>query len=433
MSAFLLGLGFRACMGSRTRKLVLLKLIDACEDDGTRIFPAVDTVARAAECSGRQVQRELRLFEEKGLLRLVRQGGKRPGDTNEYALDLDMLHAIAKVGWNAFFGAAADGGEMAESAADMGDTMSPIATDDADVMGDISEPMGDTSVTPMGDMICHPTPPYTPPLDPSVERGRERGDGRTTADDEPAESAAAIEKAFWRLVKGWPGFDGMPKKPALAAWTKLSPEDRAQAADRFPRWLALLKAQRKSHVPAPSTYFDERLWQDLPDKPAAPDGPKVAAPYGKAWMAERFADLLRPAYGAVHGLTVFERSMVDSGRATADGLMREKIRKSGWPTVNTMHQRAADLPPKGWAFHPEIAALADGFQQVNRDGPLYAAWRREHERRGWPFLDETRPPEWVWFPAVAEDWRDHPDAAVGAALDDFSISLQRQGYGHDAA
>lgn len=51
MSAFLLGIGFRADMGTCARKLVLLKLMDACEDDGTRIFPAIATIARAAQCS----------------------------------------------------------------------------------------------------------------------------------------------------------------------------------------------------------------------------------------------------------------------------------------------------------------------------------------------------------------------------------------------
>ena len=60
MSAFLLGTGFRADMGTCIRKLVLLKLIDACEDDGSRIFPAIATVARAAQCSDRQVQREIK-------------------------------------------------------------------------------------------------------------------------------------------------------------------------------------------------------------------------------------------------------------------------------------------------------------------------------------------------------------------------------------
>lgn len=96
MSAFLLGIGFRADMGTCVRKLVLLKLIDACEDDGSRIFPAMSTVARAAQCSTRQVQRELKAFLDVGLIRLVREGGKGPRSTNEYALDIDLLQRLGR-------------------------------------------------------------------------------------------------------------------------------------------------------------------------------------------------------------------------------------------------------------------------------------------------------------------------------------------------
>ena len=87
MSAALLGMAFRCDMGSHVAKLVLLKLVDAAEDDGTSIYPAIATIARAAQAHERTVQRVLRLFQAKGLLRLVRQGGGGPGNTSEYTLD----------------------------------------------------------------------------------------------------------------------------------------------------------------------------------------------------------------------------------------------------------------------------------------------------------------------------------------------------------
>lgn len=402
MSAFLLGLGFRANMGSKTRKLVLLKLIDACEDDGTRIFPAVDTVARAAECSGRQVQRELRLFEEKGLLRLVRRGGKRPGDTSEYAMNLDMLERIAKIGWNAFFGVA----EAADDVDSMGDTVSPMDDGDAGVMGDISGAMGDTGVTPMGDRSCHPTPPTTPPLDPSVERARE----------------TASEKAYWRLMKRWPGLRGMPKAKTRLAWERLSGDEQRDAVERFPAWLAAVE-KTHDHVPGPYSYFHERLWTEIPaDIPTSAIGPKLAAPYGKLWMAERIVDLLRKPYGAIGALTTFEQRQVQLSQKTAEELYREKIRRSGWTLVNAMHERAADM--KGYPCRPELMPLAESFRAAHRDGDLYAAWRREHERRGWPFIDDTRPPEWVHFPPVPDGWEADPDAAVWSALEEFAAQVR---------
>ncbi|MBD9372100.1 helix-turn-helix domain-containing protein [Rhizobium sp. ARZ01] len=255
------------------------------------------------------------------------------------------------------------------------------------------------------------------------EGGREASDDRSEESaDELAESAAAIEKAFWRLVKGWPGFDGMPKRPAQMAWTKLSAEERQQAADKFSAWLALLKAQKKTHVPAPATYFGEKLWQAVSDQPEQPAGPKLAAPYGKLWMTARFSDLHRKAYGPVASMTAFEQSLVRAGKTTSEAIYRDKVRRSGWTVVNAMHERAADA--KGYPCPADLLPIADGFRQVHRDGDLYAAWRREHERRGWPFLDDTRPPEWVHFPAVADGWETDPDAAVQAAIDDFAVKLR---------
>lgn len=104
MSAQLLGLAFGAKMGTHARKLVLLKLVDHCHDDGTRIFPAIGSLAEAAECDRRTVQRTLRSFVEIGLLIVVREGGGGPRATTEYALDLDLLYALARRGWDAVVG-----------------------------------------------------------------------------------------------------------------------------------------------------------------------------------------------------------------------------------------------------------------------------------------------------------------------------------------
>ncbi|MCO5153367.1 MULTISPECIES: hypothetical protein [unclassified Shinella] len=255
----------------------------------------------------------------------------------------------------------------------------------------------------------------TPDAEP-FERAREHDDAH--GEDNPK----TIERAFWKLVKAWPGFDGMPKRNALSEWFKLSSDDRRQAAERFEAWLALLKAQKKSHTPAPATYFSERLWRSVPDKPETPAGPRLAAAYGKLWMAERIADLLRKPYGVIGGLTGFEQRQVQTGQKTAEEVYREKIRRSGWTLVNTMHERAADA--KGYPCLSELLPFAEEFRQAHRDGDLYAAWRREHERRGWPFIDDTRPPEWVHFPPVVSGWEDNPDAAVFNALEQFAASVR---------
>jgi hypothetical protein len=270
-----------------------------------------------------------------------------------------------------------------------------------------------------------------PVREPVKETSKEREGGRDRQEGQQevqtpghAETPAAIERAFWRLVKNWPDFDGMPKEPAKGPWLSLTPEERSEALARLPAWLAALKRQKKSYVPAPSTYLHEKLWLDItaaPGQEVGPKtaGPKIAAPYGKLWMAERIADLLRKPYGVIGGLTTFEQRQVQLNQKTPDELYREKIRRSGWTLVNTMHERAADM--KGYPCRPQLMPLAEGFRAAHRDGDLYAAWRREHDRRGWPFLDDTRPPEWVHFPPVAEGWEADPDAAVWSALEEFAV------------
>lgn len=228
-------------------------------------------------------------------------------------------------------------------------------------------------------------------------------------------SSAAIDKAFWALAKDWPGFAGMPKEPARRAWHLLTADERREAVDRFPRWLELLKAQKKSHVPAPSTYFGEKLWLAVPSAEEASKPANVPAPpYGKLWNSTRIADLLLPPTGVVAGPTGFEQAQISAGKTTLADVMAEKRMRSGWPTVNLMHERARDR--QGWLCPRVLDEAAHGFEQVHRDSERMDAWRREHKRRGWPFFD-GRLPDWIYFPAI--DAGEDLDRAVAEAVDRY--------------
>ncbi|MBW9062391.1 helix-turn-helix domain-containing protein [Rhizobium herbae] len=292
--------------------------------------------------------------------------------------------------------------------------------------------------TPPATIVAPPaTSGMAPPAIPGVAPINDTS--LTTPSNEEREPAGEdlkkIEAAGWKLLKDWPGFDGMPKKPALGFWMRLSVEERQMATDRFPAWLALLKAQKKSHVPAPSTYFAERLWQNVPSMQEATKPKNVmAGPYGKLWQATRLSDLLAGATGPISALTATERMMIADGKLSMDGVIAEKRRKMGWPTVNTMHERARNA--QGWLCPLALEDAAHGFHQVHRDGELFKAWKREHERRNWPFLDEGRLPEWIYFPAIDEDHQQDLDTAVRDALDRFSQitgTFQQRGKGHDDA
>ena len=78
-----------------TQMLVALKLADYSNDYGTSIFPANETLAAKARCSETTVKTTLKAFRDCGLLILVKQGGNGPRSTNEWALNIAMLKALA--------------------------------------------------------------------------------------------------------------------------------------------------------------------------------------------------------------------------------------------------------------------------------------------------------------------------------------------------
>lgn len=375
MSAFLLGTGFRCDMGTPYRKLVLLKLIDACEEDGTRIFPAVATIAKAAQCSRREVQRTLAAFVDCGLLAIVDEGGRGRGSTREYALDLAVLRRIENDGWDAFV--------SGEAKPVKGDSQSPLG---ADNKGDTGDAERVTPATVKGDSSSHPTPP-DPSIDPSGEReARAR---------EESSDPKQIEKAFWRTVKDWPGFAGMPKGPARKAWDALSPEEREAAEARRADWLALLRAQKKSHVPAPSTYFNERLWLDVPP---APERPEIvsAPPFGPHWQAVRMTALIAGA-GPVPEPPSWELRMVEEGQMSEEELRRNRRARLGFPDVNTLHELAA--AGRGCTARPDIEPLAALMEAVPVGSAAWEAWRAVHEDWGWPWLPDPGKQKAVYFPS----------------------------------
>jgi len=85
----------RTKFGSSQRKCIALKMADCANDDGTKIYPAVKTIAEHAEVSESFVRKTLSEWRSHGLLIQVKQGGGGPKETSEYEFDLVMLGNIA--------------------------------------------------------------------------------------------------------------------------------------------------------------------------------------------------------------------------------------------------------------------------------------------------------------------------------------------------
>lgn len=91
--------GLSVQMGSPSRKLVLLALLYACNDDGTGVCLTTDEIAKTAQCSARTAQREITAFVKCGLLEPIGHGAPERGAPRAYRVDIATLNWIAINGW----------------------------------------------------------------------------------------------------------------------------------------------------------------------------------------------------------------------------------------------------------------------------------------------------------------------------------------------
>lgn len=75
------------------RKLLALKLADNADENGCRIFPAVETMAAHCNCSVRSVQRWLSELVDGGFIQLVKYANGGRGKAREYRINPDFIQA----------------------------------------------------------------------------------------------------------------------------------------------------------------------------------------------------------------------------------------------------------------------------------------------------------------------------------------------------
>jgi len=78
-----------------TAKLVLLRLCDFADDDGSRVFPTVKRVAADCGISERTTQDALRRLESAGVLVLVREADAGARKPREYRIDVPTLASLS--------------------------------------------------------------------------------------------------------------------------------------------------------------------------------------------------------------------------------------------------------------------------------------------------------------------------------------------------
>ncbi len=393
-------------LGSPAAKAILLCLADYADAEKAACWPSQEQLSQDAEVSERTTREWLQRLEDWGLIartRRTRRNGARAADMIVLKLDVSVLDGVERCRSGKGSDAAVTDGLPAESA---GRTN---RQPDAD--------LPEVDDTPTGNQFR--AYKEEPPIEPTSrtsqrarEGARERDDLENPEDGSPSEDPKSVERAFWRVVKDWPGFAGMPKKPAMRPWFALTADERADAERKRDRWFALLKSQGKRHVPAPSTYFSEKLWKGvvLPEE-RAPEN-LLAKPWGALWGLVRVKQFLTVEPKDAPPMTAAQRRMIDQGVIDADEVLRERQARYGWPVVNAMHERAANR--QGVSVAPALQAFAGLMEPVPVGSERWEEWKLFHGRKGWPWLPNTGEQRVVYFPAGGPGGLKEFQTAIGA-------------------
>lgn len=217
MSIRLMTIVWDIAFPTQSQKLIALKLADYASDTGESVFPANESLARQAGCDERTVQRTIKAFRACGLLNLIREGGKGPKDTNEWALNVWLLSLLSKGDVKVVGGSQNVEIEGLDTVDNKGDRMSPIdplrVTPEALRVTPVSA-KGDTGVT--RSVSNHHKDPSCAragalPVDGSAARAQEtpaaraereqRWVERATRDCKAAKSWDDLKTA-WEAIKG---------------------------------------------------------------------------------------------------------------------------------------------------------------------------------------------------------------------------------------
>lgn len=269
MSAALLGLALKAKLHSQTRKMVLIKLVDCCHEDGTRIYPSLATIAEDAECSVPTARRVMQSFVRVGLLRLVKEGGSGAKSTNHYEMDIDLLARLRRPEyWPALEAASvhqplpdSDEGDDANHASDAGrERPAEPANKGITVEGYHSDSLPNQAEGyHQGDTQPLSNNPY------SEREGVRERESTPASEGEPA--------GAWSLdtfMSTWPDVHRDSRKAIEAAWGALPFAMRRPAIEQIKPFLAdLSRDGHRKYRPSAATYLAERRWTLMPKREAA--------------------------------------------------------------------------------------------------------------------------------------------------------------------
>ena len=318
MSAALLGMALKAKLHSKTRKMVLIKLVDCCHEDGTHIYPSLATIAEDAECSVPTARRVMQTFVQVGLLRMVKEGGSGAKSTNHYEMDIDMLARLRRPEmWPAMAAAAAhqplpdaDDEDDAAHASDAGQKR-PVATP---IKGITMEGYHSDSLPNQGEGYHQgDTQPLSKTPYSEREGARER-ESTPASEGEPERRPTASLDDF---RKAYPHAGADDQAALASAWEGVPFTERWAAIEGIPGFVAERKAAGFTSRLSGPKYLSGFNWRHVPKQAAERAGKQSAGAFSevKGWSREWWLMLHhRIAEGARQRIS-FMLQMADGGKS----------------------------------------------------------------------------------------------------------------------
>ena len=262
---------------------------------------------------------------------------------------------------------------------------------------------------------------------PNTDDSKE-GDAREAAFEE-VEDPKAMMRAFKRWYGDWPTRKVDSQYAAERAWQALTSAQRADCIAKSPTYIERVNAVKGLKVPLAGVYLKGRDWEKLDDPKSDVALPVVHGPFTRPWHAVRLFKLSKPMATAMPAPTAMQRALLAQGGEAAERVRLERQQRYGWPDVSSMDERAGER--KGVSVPPQLLRISESFGKVRVGGLVEVAWKRLHDRRGWPWLPLPQGLEWLWLPAIA-DYATDMDEAVTAAMEEFEKQLN-EGRTDDAA
>lgn len=314
MSAYLVGLARKARLYSGTRKNVLWVLVDCCHEDGTRIYPALKTLAEDAECSVSTARRTLKEFCRVGLLRRVREGGNGPKSTAHYELDVEMLLSLRRPEmWPAL-----EAASLHEPLSDGDDDADAEHAADASQAADACEKKG-VKVEAFQNGSLSPAPLRVPSGDTQpLSRTLNEREGVRTHESAPASEGERLPTpTFEDFLEAYPHAKIDNRTKLRNFWEALAFDQRRLAIDGITAFLAERKAGGyRGRMPS-TEYLLGRNWIGLESKIAHRESKQAAGALieVKGWSEKWWLTLLlRIAEGARQRVS-FMLQQADGGKS----------------------------------------------------------------------------------------------------------------------